>query len=96
MNITLETLRNKESRDALIDDLIRMMEQKHIVTVLDFIPVEERLPEAEGDYHVISNDGSSITTDYFDLGFPDCPWLQEGRIDGDSIWTHWAKIPKIE
>lgn len=100
MQITLETLRNEESRDALIDDLIRMMVDGHIVTVLNFIPVEERLPtddESECVLEIINRGSREVLKRtyamYIDGQWVD-PW-DDGPVTFTDV-THWAEIPEIE
>jgi hypothetical protein len=80
---------------------------KHIKVELDFIPVEERLPEAATNLSTsrkcfimaFSGKGtSSLTEGHYDhrekyIGWH---WASGGTVRGDG-WhvTHWAEIPKI-
>jgi hypothetical protein len=74
---------------------------KHITVELDFIPVEERLPEEEGAYFVIHKDhplsvgGDDVTTDYYEVEGRGPGWCEELN-DREAYWSHWAEIPKIE
>jgi len=52
---------------------------KHIMMTLEFIPVEERLPDKNDDVLVLHSNGV-IETD-------------EPVIDNHWAVTHWAKIP---
>jgi len=60
----------------------------HIKVELDFIPVEERLPEDDTLVYVIGCPGQKkmISHDFTMNG----RWISSGK------WTHWAEIPEIE
>ena len=62
----------------------------HIKVELDFIPVEERLPELEKPVYILMS------------GRIEQGWLEENGlwIDDWGAWernsvTHWAEIPKL-
>ena len=62
---------------------------EHIKVELDFVPVEERLPDEAGEYQVL---GATMVIEYdvFDPEFIGSKWSC-----GDDRWSHWALCPQI-
>ena len=70
----------------------------HRLVLLDFIPVKERLPEEEGHYYCIDNDGLITCGDavYFEYTPETPPGVWVTRF-GDRVFpTHYAEVPEIE
>lgn len=101
MQITVESLRDKESRDELIDDLIGMLSAGHVPVLLEFVPVSERLPEQKRPdemalYPVLLN-GTSIGMAWWgDTGDDEQQWEECTPIFAKDTITHWAEIHQIE
>ena len=80
----------------------------HPLTLLEWIPVEERLPESVTNIETsntcffVAVNGlgkSTVTTGRYDWRekYKGWRWTVGGRVAGDG-WrvTHWAEIPQIE
>ena len=72
----------------------------HIRVALDFVPVEERLPEGEPNveikYPVLFN-GTELGMAWLsELDDGEVGWEIRDVALGDELVTHWAEIPVIE
>ena len=99
MQITVETFRTADASAAFRNEMLDLLAQRHIVTVLDFIPVEERLPEEDEEYVCLIANAHSMTTGHRiidELYVQEGEWVyyEDSRPLGEGWFvTHYAERP---
>ena len=89
------------NREQLIKQ-IRQAPEDHPLLLIEWIPVEERLPEEEGVYFVLDKRRGSFDAgqnhadiDVFEVD-PRIGWCQElNDCEVGNYWSHWAEIPEL-
>jgi hypothetical protein len=79
-------------REQLIEQ-IRNAPEDHPLSLIEWIPVEERLPER--NLYVLAIEGGHLTRAYLDLA--DGTWRvaeTNGMMTIDPV-THWSTIPEV-
>ena len=74
-----------------------------MITKDKWISVEDRLPEKDGEWYLISvstdKTGAMVTMSFFERAGKEFLWLAHNDMDGheDNLWsgvTHWMPMPR--